>query len=92
MANQLCMPVEYLYRRKPMPKSRLWHLNCYKAEKPSVLSPEIMDITDPGGDQVSITIAVPCDDQGNVDSKTHAEYQARADQKFMEIRADAELA
>jgi hypothetical protein len=93
MTGRLCILVEYCYRRKPIPKSRLWHLNCYKAtEQPATQASGVLDVSDAGGDQVSIFIAVPCGEHGEVDADTQAEYEDLADQKFKEIRPDAELA
>jgi hypothetical protein len=83
MAEQFCIPVEYCYKRKPIPKSRLWHMNCYKAaERSSSQVPEVFDVSDAGGDQVSIFIAVPCGERGEVDVDTLAEHQELANQNL----------
>lgn len=93
MTEQLCIPVEYRYKRKPIPKSRLWHLNCYKAPgSPANQSPGVLDMSDIGKNQVSIFIAIPCNEQGEVDADTQMEYEDLADQKFKEIRPNEELA
>jgi hypothetical protein len=55
MTETFCIRVEYRYKRKTIPKSRLWNLNSYKtAEQPARQSPGILDVSDAGGDQVGI--------------------------------------
>lgn len=93
MTEQRCIPVEYRYKRKPIPKSRLWHMNCYKAAaQPANYAPGILDVSHAGEDQVSIFMAVPCNEEGEVDADTQGEYEDLADQKFKVIRPDAEFA
>jgi hypothetical protein len=93
MTKRFCISVEYRYRRKPIPKSRLWHMTCYKgvALRANQL-PGALEVSEAGADQVSIFIAVPCNEQYQVDSDTQTEYEDFADQKFKEIRPHAELA
>jgi len=93
MNEQRCIPVEYCYMRKPVPKSRLWHMKCRKAAaQPANRVPGLFEVSHAGEDQVSIFMAVPCNHEGEVDADTSGEYEDLADQKFKEIRADAALA
>jgi len=83
----------HLYRRKPLPKSKLWHSNCYKgAKEPFNRIPGIYDVIDTGKDEVEIRIAVPCGQNGNVVDDILAEHEDLADDKFIRSRPGAELA
>ena len=93
MTEQRCIPVEYRYRREPVPKSRRWHMNCCKAAaQPANQAPGVVNVSHAGEDQVSIFMAVPCNQEGGVDPDTQGDYEDLADQKFKEIRPDADLA
>jgi hypothetical protein len=92
MEHTTCIPVEYRYRREPRPKSNRWHMNCHKAApQPSLLPIGETEVII-HGDQVSIYINVPCDEQGNVDEQTQAEYEDMADHKFRGVKPRADLA
>jgi len=61
-------------------------------EKPSLQIQGIRRISDRGGDQVSIFIAVPCNEKGKVDTDTQDVYVELAEQKFHDVRPDTEPA
>lgn len=92
MDEQPCVLVDYLYRRDPMPRSIRWHLNARRlSATPELRVPGFVD-QEGGGDQLSITFAVPCSQDGNIDDETQGEYEELADERFGQLRPGQELA
>jgi hypothetical protein len=92
-SDPLCIPVEFCYNRNPMPKSREWDMACKKAsDKPANQSPGIMgEAVITSENQVSIFIAVPCNEKGDVDNDMQGHYEDIADTKFIHLQPDAVL-
>ena len=66
----------------------IWGTTIYNPSGQQV----IWGTDDMGGDQVSVFMAVPCDEKGEVDGDTQDEFQELADDRFLAVRPDAELA
>lgn len=93
MDEQLCMPVEYVYRRERRPKSRLWHMVPRKAApRPSLMRPGLVGSPEETADEVIITCAVPCDQDGEVGDDAREESEDKADELFNQLRPDDALA
>lgn len=93
MVKLLCRVVEYVYKRKPSPGSKIWHMQSEvdKEESPSEL--EVGDSKiNAGDDTVRVLLAVPCDESGKFSEETINRYEEIADKKFLQVRPDAELA
>lgn len=84
--------IEYVYRRKPFPGSREWHMNPYsdKIVEPNqrITTFDVMR----SADQIVLTISVPCTSDGTVSRETHELYEDLADTRFRELMPEAELA
>jgi hypothetical protein len=89
---QQCFLVNYLYRRHPMPRSIRWHMSAYRlSATPELRVPGFVD-QESSADQLSITFAVPCTPNGEVDEETQGEYEGLADERFGQLRPGQELA
>ncbi|MEX0716737.1 MAG: hypothetical protein WD066_09125 [Planctomycetaceae bacterium] len=92
MAESLCMPVLYRYMKSRLPKLDRWHTSCSKADKePSLCPVGVLDLT-VGPDEISILIAVPSNEQGDVDLDTQGAYEDIANAEFQKLRPHAVLA
>lgn len=92
MKLQLCVLVNYLYRRDVMPRSYRWHMQPYQVtSSPEPRVPGLVD-HERSADELSITIAVPCSPGGEVTDETQAEYEDLADDRFRHLQPDEELA
>ena len=92
MVDALSVAVEFLYRREPLPGSKVWSLNRLKY--PGVSSGRDVDRcnTEDWGDMVWITFDVPCNKVGKVKALTLQEYAKWAEASFMRLRPGAEFA
>ena len=92
MAQSLCVVVEYVYKRKLLPGSKIWHMQSSRDDEP----PSELEVGDSkirgNGDTVSILIAVPCDQYGTISPETKNKYEDLADEKFLQVRPDADFA
>jgi hypothetical protein len=92
MDEQPCMLVIYLYRRDRIPGSIRWHMDSYKnADAPELRVPGFVE-REGNADQLSLTFAVPCSANGEIDAETQGEYEDLADERFEQLRPGQELA
>jgi len=89
--SDLCVLVEYRFRREVIPGSRRWHLIPVTDWVPGPAAPGEVEVAD-AGDHVSLYYRVPCDAQGKVDQETQDEYVEIAEGRFLQIRPGADLA
>lgn len=93
MEEELCMPVEYVYRRQPIPHSLRWHMVSSKASPaPEMLPPGRLGDPQESSDQVILTFGVPCPSNGVIVQEVADEYEDLADKWFQEIRPGHDLA
>ena len=86
MDEQLCVLVNYFYRRARIPGSVQWHINCYRmTNSPAIRAPGFVE-QEGYADQLSIVLAVPCSANREIDSETLGEYEELADERFGQLR------
>jgi hypothetical protein len=92
MEEQPCQLLNYVYRRRPMPGSVVWHMNCYTmSDRPVRRVPGFVE-QDGTTDQLSILVAVPCSASGGIETATQDEYEDLAGEHFGQLRPGHELA
>lgn len=92
MNEQLCIVMNYLYRRVPIPGSIQWHMNYYRmGDTCGMRLPGFVE-QEGDVDHLSIVLAVPCTATGEIDSDTQCEYENLADERFGQLRPGQELA
>ncbi len=92
MNPQLCLLVNYLYRRERIPGSIRWHMNSYRMPgAPEVRVPGLVE-QEGDADHFGITLAVPCLPDGQIEPETQGEYEDLADEHFSQLHPGQELA
>ena len=92
MDEQLCLLVNSLYRRVPIPDSVQWHMNWYRMPvSPAMRVPGFVE-QEGGSNQCSVVFAIPCYASGEIDSETQGEYEELADERFAQLCPGQELA